>query len=108
MRRYIDWLAAERTAGYAADEHPYDKDPERPETFSDYNRGWEDACLYILDRLEMLPSAEADIPWLEVDASNGLYYYLCPKCGKVAGSRYDYCPNCGDPKHKGKEDKHGE
>lgn len=47
-------------AAYAADEHPYDKDPARPETFSDYSQGWEDACLCIKERLEALEGGAHD------------------------------------------------
>lgn len=39
-------------ADYAVDEHPYDKDSTRPETYSDYNKGWNDACDYIRGKLE--------------------------------------------------------
>lgn len=57
MKRYIDRQMAANIANYAADEHPYDKDSEKPETFSDYNRGWEDACLYIQSKLETMKPA---------------------------------------------------
>lgn len=52
MTKYIEQSAAVAIAEYAADKHPYDKDPERPETYSDYNQGWNDACDYIMDRIE--------------------------------------------------------
>lgn len=54
MEEYIERSAAVCVANYAIDEHPYDKDPARPETFSDYNRGWNDACDYIEEKLESL------------------------------------------------------
>ena len=52
MNNYISREAAVVIADYAADEHPFDKDLERPETYSDYNMGWNDACDYIRDKLE--------------------------------------------------------
>ena len=32
---------------YATDEHPYSKEKDNSETWSEYNRGWNDACDYI-------------------------------------------------------------
>lgn len=58
MAEYIEKSAAVVIADYAADEHPYDKDPERPETYSDYNQGWNDACDYIRGKLEAMPVAD--------------------------------------------------
>lgn len=55
---YIARSAAVAIADYAADEHPYDKDPEKPETFSEYNQGWNDACDYIRDKLEGAQAAD--------------------------------------------------
>lgn len=52
---YISKNAAITVAAYAADEHPYDKNPGKPETFSEYNQGWNDACDYIRERLEDVP-----------------------------------------------------
>lgn len=49
---YIEKAAAVCAADYAIDEHPYDIDPKNPQTLSDYNRGWTDACLYIKDILD--------------------------------------------------------
>lgn len=40
MAEYIELSAAICIANYAADEHPYEKNREKPETFSDYNQGW--------------------------------------------------------------------
>lgn len=39
-KQYIEREAAVVMADYAEDEHPYDKDPKRPETFSAYHEGW--------------------------------------------------------------------
>lgn len=58
MADYISRAAAICIADYAADEHPYEKDPEKPETCSDYNQGWNDACDYIRDRLEIAEKAD--------------------------------------------------
>lgn len=49
---YISQDVAVTIADYAADKHPYDKDIKKPETYSEYNRGWNDACDYIRERLE--------------------------------------------------------
>lgn len=49
---YISQDVAVTIADYAADKHPYDKDTKKPETYSEYNRGWNDACDYIRERLE--------------------------------------------------------
>ena len=57
-KEYIEREAAVVMADYAEDEHPYDKDPKRPETFSAYHEGWSDACDYIRSRLESLPAAD--------------------------------------------------
>ena len=59
MAEYIEREAAICVADYAVDEHPYDKIPGNPETFSEYNQGWHDACDYIMDRLESLSAADA-------------------------------------------------
>lgn len=61
MADYIDLNAAVAIADYAVDEHPYDKDPGNPETFSEYNRGWHDACDYIREKLETLPYFKATL-----------------------------------------------
>lgn len=37
----------------------YDKGQEKPETFSDYNQGWNDACAYIRDKLKSAQAADA-------------------------------------------------
>lgn len=52
MSEYIELNSAVCIADYAADEHPYSKEPGKPETYSDYNQGWNDACDYIRNRLE--------------------------------------------------------
>ena len=89
-------------ADYAADEHPYDKDRTRPETYSEYNQGWNDACDYIRGKLEAEKPADAEPvsygrwEWKTEDI------YLCSACGydahvkEVMGSPvWQYCPNCG-------------
>ena len=59
MTKYISLYDAICIADYAVDEHPYDKIPDKPETFSDYNRGWHDACDFIKDGLEALNALDA-------------------------------------------------
>lgn len=36
----------------AANEHPYSREPQRPETYSEYLSGWNDACDYIEGNIE--------------------------------------------------------
>lgn len=43
----------------AMDKFPYEKDPQRPETYSKYNEGWSDACDYILAMIEAESIADA-------------------------------------------------
>lgn len=66
MPEYIELNAVVCIADYAADEHPYEKDPANPETFSEYNQGWNDACDYIRNRLESSKLAAAPGLWCGV------------------------------------------
>lgn len=82
---HVNREAAICTANYAVDEHPYDKNPESPETFSDYNRGWNDACDYIEEKLESLPTVPGVIQLFDEAVVH------CRDC------KYDYtieCPLC--------------
>lgn len=103
MAEYIEKSAAVVIADYAADEHPYDKDPERPETYSDYNQGWNDACDYIRGKLEAMPVADvAPVrhgEWIVCGDGDNVPW-MCSHCGKTTASKYKmmygkYCPNCG-------------
>lgn len=40
MAKYITLDTTICIADYAADEHPYGKNPAKPEALSEYNRGW--------------------------------------------------------------------
>lgn len=60
MSDYISREAAVTIADYAADIYPYDKDPKKPETYSDYNQGWNDACDYIRGKLEEEKPADVE------------------------------------------------
>lgn len=102
MEEYIERSAAVCVANYAIDEHPYDKDPARPETFSDYNSGWNDACDYIQEKLELLPAADvAPVKhgrWVRKGAN--WYCTECNRgyriiCGAPAAVTFEFCPNCG-------------
>lgn len=62
MTEYIERSAAVAEANYAVDIHPYDKDRKRPETYSDYNRGWNDACDYIQDSAKIKVAARISVP----------------------------------------------
>lgn len=104
---YIIRGTAVTIADYAADEHPYDKDPQKPETYSEYNQGWNDACDYIRDRLER--EKPADVKPVRHGRWNRPYiswffplkirnpYCFCTYCGHPIKPRKatDYCPNCG-------------
>lgn len=111
MAEYIERNAAVCVSDYAADVHPYDKDPEKPETFSDYNQGWHDACDYIRDKLEAAPTAEVEPVrhgrW-EWDTGD---VYACSLCGEKSHVKevmeqpaWGYCPACG-AKMDGGDDK---
>lgn len=111
---YILREDAVTVADYAVDQHPYDKIPGKPETFSEYNQGWHDACDYIREKLENLPAADF-IPvrrsfWESYDTSayigceedgNPRYaarkFYVCnnDNCRNKTAVRTKYCPNCG-------------
>lgn len=107
-KEYIEREAAVVMADYAEDEHPYDKDPKRPETFSAYHEGWSDACDYIRSRLESLPAADvAPVRhgrWekaveSQLDTHTGEYweeyYYNCLECDYASEWKSPYYPNCG-------------
>lgn len=109
MAEYIELADAVIVADYAVDEHPYDKIPGNPETFSEYNQGWHDACDYIRHRLENLPAADVEPvrhgEWegtADGYADGELVYDMwnCSECGYDADgaeeqSEWKYCPNCG-------------
>lgn len=101
MAEYIRSNAAITIADYAADEHPYDKDPARPETYSDYNQGWNDACDYIRERLENAVVA-ADVAPVRHGRllRTGLDEYYgewgeCSVCGWDNPINAQYCNGCG-------------
>lgn len=109
MIEYISRDTAITVAAYAVDEHPYDKNPEKPETFSEYNQGWNDACDYIRSWLE--DAEEADVApvrngqWegtADGYADGVLVYDMwnCSECGFDADGaeekpQWNYCPHCG-------------
>lgn len=66
----------------AAELHPYSKDRSSPETYSEFNNGWESACDYILSRLETAKTTVDAVP--VVRCRECKYYYP----SKV---RYLYC-----------------
>lgn len=107
MAKYILQSSAVVVADYATDEHPYDKDPAKPETFSEYNQGWNDACDYIRDKIEMLPSVEAE-PHRETGHwfPFGKHSVFCDCCNSAFESwfeEFDFCPICGAAMQKGEE-----
>lgn len=111
---YISQDVAVTIADYAADKHPYDKDTKKPETYSEYNRGWNDACDYIRERLEGEKPADVEPVvhgrWEEYIHSRYcgtdeygepiyrdviVYYCSNPKCRRKTVIKENYCPNCG-------------
>ena len=114
MNEYISQEAAVTIAAYAADVHPYDKDPKKPETCSAYNQGWNDACDYIWGRLENEKPADAEPvrhgQWEGYTHSHycgideygdpifrdGIVYYCSsPKCRRKTVVKEKFCPECG-------------
>ena len=101
MAKYIYMNAALAIADYAAGKHPYDKDPERPETYSDYNQGWNDACDYIRGQLANMPvigdSTVRHGRWIYFMNQN---VAVCTNCSfeRVLDENFGSavsCPNCG-------------
>lgn len=95
MTDYISKNAAICIADYAADEHPYDKNPEKPETYSDYNQGWNDACDYIREQLEN--AVKEDVAPVAVDA---VLVVRCKDCAESAilgdpAENRRYCAHLG-------------
>lgn len=89
---YISRGAAICIADYAADEHPHCG--ELVLLTDIYNKGWNDACDYIRERLERVkvPDVAPVIHgrWkLAGDASR------CSACERKSVIEYNYCPNCG-------------
>ena len=102
MSEYLERETAINIADHAILEHPYDKDSQRPEEYSDYNQGWSDACNHIRARLAYVPAADVAL----VKHGNWIYGedvdIQCSVCGADAMTegdyrqiRSDYCPNCG-------------
>lgn len=101
MNEYIKRAEAIAIVEYAEDEHPYSKDKERPETYSDYNQGWSDACDYIECRLEAVQPADADIMrQLHISRMRMWDNALCRLRDAITERDHQkvqsrYCPHCG-------------
>lgn len=108
MVEYISREDAVIVADYALDEHPNDKTPGKPETFSEYNQGWHDACDYIRNKLEELSSAAvAPVRHGRWILKNKVYGdYECSVCHGMDSNctgcysdhyaaKQNFCPNCG-------------
>ena len=107
-KEYIERSIAITVADYAADEHPY-KQVGEPETYSDYNLGWNDACDYIREKLENAQAADvAPVVHAYWDDSgryrferDGSLAIPCSNCGCALKEDeykkyiWSYCPNCG-------------
>lgn len=107
MIEYISREDAVCVADYAVDEHPYDKIPGKPETFSEYNQGWHDACDYIRKTIDALAPADVEAVrhgYWQV-RKNDLFglYVQCSICGSKHVKREwddnyaesESCPRCG-------------
>ena len=57
MAQYLERSTAIDIAISAEDVHPY-KVAGQPETYSDYNQGWSDACGYISELFETAPTID--------------------------------------------------
>lgn len=112
MSEYLERETAVNIADHAILEHPYDKDSQRPEEYSDYNQGWSDACNHIRARLAYVPAAGvAPVrhgKWKELNRTafvgidkfgkeiyRNLRYNTCSLCRNGSVSKLNYCPNCG-------------
>ena len=112
MSEYLERETAVNIADHAILEHPYDKDSQRPEEYSDYNQVWSDACNHIRARLAYVPAAGvAPVrygKWKELNRTafvgidkfgkeiyRNLRYNTCSLCRNGSVSRLNYCPNCG-------------
>lgn len=86
MAEHIERESAVAVATYAEDEHSYDKDPKKPETYSAYNEGWTDACDFIRGQMEGLPSADvAPVRhgrWILVRPGEWSAALQCSECGR--------------------------
>lgn len=101
MTEFISRDAAICIADYAVDEHPYDKNPEQPETYSDYNQGWNDACDYIRAQLENDEKADVEpVRYGRWIWNENACTWDCSNCNGFVGSgsrisKYAHCPFCG-------------
>ena len=101
MNDYISREAAVTIADYAADEHPYDKNPKQSETYSEYNQGWNDACDYIRGRLEAEKPADVEPMRRVTPIRCGMDEYYgewvrCPNCDfDLNTSAAKFCGGCG-------------
>lgn len=80
MADYISREAAVTIADYATDEHPYEKNPKQPETYSDYNQGWNDACDYIRGKLDDEKPADVE------PVRHGRWQVLYPDAASCEGA----------------------
>lgn len=98
MAEYINRAAAIAIADYAADEHPY-KEQGKPETYSQYNEGWNDACDYIRGKLESEKAADVApvvrckdcIFYKETRYPSGNVYFACHKFLTKMTKTDDFC-----------------
>lgn len=102
MGDYIEKMSVLSAIMQVEIEHPYYKNPKRPETYTDYNQGWADACNRIQSVVEFaIPSASVD----SVIHVKWKYYHeqgiaVCTHCSfeRKLGSDFGKaiaCPNCG-------------
>lgn len=111
MAEYIEREAALCVADYAKDEHPYDLEKGLVLITDVYNKGWNDACNYIRDKLECVLAADVapvvharwdEIPneYMSVASKTGSYHgnaTTCSACHEINPNalKTNNCPNCG-------------
>lgn len=117
MVEYLERSTAIDIAISAEDVHPY-KVARQPETYSDYNQGWSDACGYISELFEAAPTidvlavtsdnlvgsgATELVPvlhgkWILRRIGYG-HYFECSVCHAIpiyyATKNTKFCQNCG-------------
>lgn len=96
MVEYIKQSAAIIAVDYATDEHPYDKTPGQPDTWSEYNQGWHDACDFIRDNIERLIADDVVRAVRCKDCKHAKFStrcsrYWCDKSPGVMTYSNDYC-----------------
>lgn len=117
MAQYLERSTAIDIAISAEDVHPY-KVAGQPETYSDYNQGWSDACGYISELFEAAPTIDVLAVTSDKLIESGAielapmlrgkwilrhegfgHYWECSVCHTnpciYVTEHTKFCPNCG-------------